>query len=91
MGSPGAIIFIGAIVALAVVVWGAFRSRRSIAIAVVAVFVAVLAAGCGWYAFAESRSIPWTIGYGVVALLSAGVAMKNVIGSRGSVESSFRD
>ena len=39
MGSPGAIIFIGAIVALAVVVWGAFRSRRSIAIAVVAVFV----------------------------------------------------
>jgi hypothetical protein len=91
MGSPGAIIFIGAIVALAVVVWGAFRSRRSIAIAVVAVFVAVLAAGCGWYAFAESQSLPWTIGYGVVALLSVGVGVKHMIGGRGSIESSSHD
>ena len=82
MGSQGAIIFIGAIVALAVVVWGAFRSRQSITIAVVAVVVAVVAAGCGWYAFAESESLPWTIGYGVVALLSVGVGMKHVIGSR---------
>jgi hypothetical protein len=82
MGSSGAIIFLGATLALGVVVWGAFRSRRSIAIAVVAVFVAVLAAGCGWYAFAESRSLPWTIGYGVVALLSVGVGVKHVVGSR---------
>lgn len=37
MGSPSAIIVMGSIVALAVVVWGAFQSRRSIAIAVVAV------------------------------------------------------
>ena len=82
MGNQGAVTFIGVIVALAVVVWGAFRSRRSIAVAVVAVIVAVLAAGCGWYAFSESKSLPWTIGYGVVALLSVGVGMKHVFSSR---------
>ena len=82
MGNQGAIIFLGAIVALAVVAWGAFRSRRSIAIAVVAVIVALLAAGCSWYAYAESQSLPWTIGYGVVALLSISVGMKHVLGSR---------
>ncbi len=82
MGYYGAIIFIGGIVALAVVVWGAFRSRRSIAIAVIAEFVAVLAAGCGWYAFVESRSLPWSIGYFVIALSSACVGLKHLFGSR---------
>ena len=86
MGYQGAIIFIGAIVALAVVLWGAFRSRGSLAIVAVAVFVAVLAAGCGWYALAESKSIPWTIGYGVVVVLSISVGMKHVIGNRDKSE-----
>jgi len=49
MGSQSAIIVIGAIVDLAVVAWGAsFAARRSVAVAVVTVFVAVLAAGCSW-------------------------------------------
>ena len=82
MGTQGAIIFIGVAIALAMTVWGAFRSRRSIAIAVVALLVTVLAAGCGWYAFAESRSLPWTIGYGVVALLSLGVGIRHLRSER---------
>ncbi len=91
MGSYGAFIFLAVIVALAVVAWGAFTARRSIAIAVVAMAVTVLAAGCGWYAFAESQSLPWTIGYGVVALLSAGVGIKHSVGSPGSMEGSSSD
>ena len=78
MGSQGAIICFGVIVALAVVAWGAFRSQQSIAVAVIAVIVALLAAGCSWYAYAESQSLPWTIGYGYVALLSVTVAMKRI-------------
>jgi len=77
METQGAIIFIGVFVALTVTACGAFRSRRSIAIAVVAAVVAVLAAGCGWYAFAESRSVPWTIGYAVLSLVSLSVAIKH--------------
>lgn len=79
MGNADAIVFFGVLVAVAVVVWGAFKSGRSVTVAVVALLVAVLAAGCGWYAFAESRSVPWTIGYGVVSLMSLGVGMKNLI------------
>lgn len=86
MGSSGSIIFIGAIVSLAVVVWGAFSARRSMAVAVVAVFVAMLTAGCSWYAFAESRSLVATISYGVVALLSLGVAGKHATGSRSKLK-----
>lgn len=78
MGIQGAIIFLAVISALAVVAWGAFAKRRSFAVAIVAVLVALLAAGCGWYAFAESQSIPWTIGYGVLALLSLGVGIKHI-------------
>lgn len=86
MGYEGALVLIGVIVALAVVVWGAFKPGRSITVAIVAFLVAVLAAGCGWYAFAESRSMPWTIGYGVVSLMSLAVAMKNLIATRDKAE-----
>lgn len=82
MGSQGAAILIGVIVALAVVAWGAVRSRPSIAVAAVAVIVALLAAGCCWYAYSESQSLPWTIGYGVVSLLSISVGIKHILGSR---------
>ena len=56
MGLQTAIVFIGVAVALAVTVWGAFRSRRSILVGVLALPVATLCAGCGWYAYAESRT-----------------------------------
>ncbi len=86
MGNAGALILVGVIVALAVVVWGAFKSDRSVTVAIVAFLVAVLTAGCGWYAFAESRSMPWTIGYGVVSVMSLGVGMKNLIATRPETE-----
>jgi hypothetical protein len=82
MGSQGAIIFLVATAALAVVAWGAFRSRRSIVVAVIALIVGLLAAGCNWYSYAESQSVPWATGYGVVALLSASVVMKHIRGKR---------
>ena len=74
----------GQIVALAVVVWGAFPGHDgSIAVVVVAAVVALIAAGCGWYAgLPRAQSLPWTIGYGVVVLLSVGVGMKHGFGSR---------
>jgi hypothetical protein len=78
----GAVVFIGVIVALAVVVRGAFTQRRSAGVAVTAMVLALLTAGCGWYAFAESHSLPWTIGYGVVALLSIGVGIKHRAGDQ---------
>lgn len=82
MGGYGAVIFIGVIVALAVVVRGAFAKRRSIAVALISLPLALLAAGCAWYAFAESQSLPWTIGHGVVALLSVGVGIKHLAGDQ---------
>jgi hypothetical protein len=86
MGGSGAIIFLGVTAALAVVAWGAFAARRSVAVAVVAAIVAVLASGCAWYAFAESQSLPWTIGYGVVTLLSICVGIKHVVGRRTALD-----
>jgi uncharacterized membrane protein len=82
MGNPGAFIFLGAVAGLAVVVWGAFQSGRSIVVAAVCAVVALPAAVCSWYAYAESQSLPWTIGYGLVVLLSLFVGMKQVFGSR---------
>ena len=78
MGLQTAIVFVGVAAALAVTAWGAFRSRRSILVGVLALPVATLCAGCGWYAYAESRSLPWTTGYGVVALLSLIVAIRHL-------------
>lgn len=86
MGNAGAIVFFGVLVAVAVVVWGAFKSGRSVTVAVVALLVAVLAAGCGWYAFVESRSMPGTIGYGVVSLMSLAVGIKNLIATQDKPE-----
>lgn len=81
MGSAGLFIFMGVVVAFVVVVAGAFRSGRSVVVAIVSLLFAILAAGCGWYAFAESRSLPWTFGYGVVSLMSLCVSVKNLIGT----------
>ncbi|HAA59882.1 MAG TPA: hypothetical protein DCE39_02985 [Planctomycetaceae bacterium] len=78
MGLQTAIVFVGVAAALGVTAWGAFRSRRSILVGVLALPVATLCAGCGWYAYAESRSLPWTTGYGVVALLSLVVAIRHL-------------
>ena len=83
MGLQPAIVVIGVAAALGVTAWGAFRSRRSILVGVLALPVATLCAGCGWYAYAESQSLPWTTGYGVVALLSLGVAIRHLRPDRG--------
>lgn len=76
--------FIGFVVmvllALAVVGYGLFASRRSTIIALVALAVAVLAAGGAWYAWAESRDLPWTIGYGVVVVVSIASAARQFVG-----------
>lgn len=87
MGSYGVVIFVAAIVAIGVVVWGAFAVRRSMAIAVVAMCSTVLTAGCGWYAFAESRSITWAISYCVVAALSAAVGVRHLLANRSDAQS----
>ena len=78
MGLQTAIVVIGVAAALGVTAWGAFRSRRSILVGVLALPVATLCAGCGWYAYAESQALPWTTGYGVVALLALGVAIRHL-------------
>jgi len=78
----GAIVFAGVIVALAVVVRGAFAQRSSSAVAATALPLALLSAGCAWYAFAESHSLPWTIGYSLVALVSVGVGVKHLTGNQ---------
>lgn len=83
MGVEGAVVIIGALIALGMVVWGGFSTRRSIVVAVVALGVTFLAAGCGMYAFTESNSLPWAIGYGVIAMLSLGVGIKHLVGNRG--------
>lgn len=77
MEALGMIIMMAVFAALGLTAWGAFRSQRSIMIAVVATVVAILATGCGWYAFAESQSLPWTIGYVVLFLVSLSVAIKH--------------
>ena len=91
MGSQGAIVFVMAIAALAVVTWGAFSARRSITVAIVSILVAVMAAGCGWYAFMESQSLPWSIGYGVFAALSLAVGVKHLVGNRNDSEGSSKN
>jgi len=82
MGGYGAVILIGIMVALAVVVRGAFAKRHSVAVALISLPLALLAAGCGWYAFAESQSLPWTIGYSTIALVSVGVGIKHLTGNQ---------
>jgi cytochrome bd-type quinol oxidase subunit 1 len=84
MGGYSAVIFIGVIVALALVVRGAFAQRRSMTVALITLPLAVVAAGCAWYAFTESQSLPWTIGYVVTALLSIGVGLKHLAGNKAS-------
>ena len=68
------------LLALAVVAYGLFSSKRSIGIALIALAVAVLAAGGAWYAWAESHDIPWTIGYGMVTVISIASAARQFVG-----------
>ena len=76
--------FVGFVVmvllALAVVGYGLFASRKSMVIALVALVVAFLAAGGAWYAWAESRDMAWTIGYAVVVVVSISSARRQFVG-----------
>ncbi len=68
------------LLAIAVVTFRLFGSNRSISIALIALPVAVLAAGGAWYAWAESQDMPWTIGYGVVVVISIAAAARQFVG-----------
>ena len=68
------------LVAMAVVAYGLFGPKRSIGIALIALAVAILAAGGAWYAWAESHDMPWTIGYGVVVVVSIASAARQFVG-----------
>ncbi|MCA9069120.1 MAG: hypothetical protein KDA84_09370 [Planctomycetaceae bacterium] len=80
MGIEGFMIFAVVLLALGVVAWGGFTKHRSLGIAMTALIVAFVAAGCGFYAFVESQSLPWTIGYAVTAGLTLAVGLKHLIG-----------
>jgi len=86
MNIAGAAIFLGIIAALGVALWGLVAKQRSAVVGVIAVVVALLAAGGAWYTWAESKSIPWTIGYGVVALVSLASAMRQFFSAGSSEE-----
>ena len=62
------------------VVYGLFGPKRSIGIALIALAVAVLAAGGAWYAWAESHDMPWTIGYIVPVVISIAAAARQFVG-----------
>ena len=68
------------LLALAVVAYGLLGSKKSIGVALIAVAVAVLAAGGAWYAWAESHDMPWTIGYSVVVVISIAAAARQFVG-----------
>jgi hypothetical protein len=68
--------------ALALVVYGAISPKKSIAVALVALLVAVLAAAGGWHAWAETGSVPWTLGYGVIVMAAAAVSVRHLVGRR---------
>lgn len=68
------------LVAMAVVAYGLFGPKRSIGIALIALAVAILAAGGAWHAWAESHDMPWTIGYGVVVVVSIASAARQFVG-----------
>jgi hypothetical protein len=80
MGPSTAIIFLAAVLAVAVVAWGGVTRRRSIVVALVALGVAGLAALLSYYALVESQSVPWAVGYGVAAVLSAAVCRRHLAG-----------
>jgi hypothetical protein len=82
MGFTTAIISLAAILAVAVVGYGAFAKRPAVLVALVAVAVAGLAGLLSWYAFAETHSTPWCVGHGVVAVASMVVAAKNLLPRR---------
>ncbi len=68
------------LLALAVVAYGLLGSKKSVGISLIALAVAVLAAGGAWYAWAESHDLPWTIGYGVVVVVSIAAATRQFVG-----------
>ena len=84
MNIASAVFFLGMIAVLGLAFWGLVAKPRSPVIGVIAVAVALMAAGGAWYAWAESKSVPWTIGYGVVALACVASAMRQLFGARPS-------
>jgi hypothetical protein len=79
MGFTAAIIFLAAILALAVVAWGAFTKQKSVVVALVALAVVGVAGLLSWYALIETQSTPWTMGYGAVAIASTAVAARHLL------------
>ena len=82
MGNLGVMVLIGLVLILAAGVYGAVATRKSLAVGVIGLAVALLFAGGAWYAWVESRSAGWTLGYGTVALAAAVVSVYHLSGVR---------
>jgi hypothetical protein len=64
---------------VAVLVWGAVTTKRSLAVALVALTSAGVAGFLAYYALVESQSTAWALGYGIATVLSAGVASRHLV------------
>ena len=82
MGTSFAIVALIALIGLAAVLAALVQRRRSIPLAVAALFMAFVTAVGAWYAWAESHSTPWTLGYAALAILSLVAAVRQCLGSR---------
>jgi MFS superfamily sulfate permease-like transporter len=69
MGSTGVIVFLVALAALGLSVWGLFNKGRSIPCALSGVVVAIGAGLGAWHAWGESRSLAWTAVYIIFVLV----------------------
>ena len=79
MGTTGVSVVGVVALAVAVLVWGAVTTKRSVAVALVALTSAGVAGFLTQYALTESQSNAWALGYGVTAVLSAAVAGRHLV------------
>jgi hypothetical protein len=78
----GPVVVLAVLAALVMTGWGLVTSRRSAAVGVVALAVALVASVGSWYSWAESNSLPWDAGYGLVALAALASATRQLGGLR---------
>ena len=82
MGLGGVVALVVFALALAAVVVGAMSVKKSFAVALVGLIVAIPALGLSWYAWVESQSLLWALGYAAVALFALAVAVFHLLGDR---------
>ena len=82
MGMEGVVALVVFALALGAIVVGAMSVKKSLAVALVGLIVAIPALGGSWYAWVESQSLPWALGYAAVALSALAVAVFHLLGAR---------